>query len=160
MSALHYLMNPLQKEKFFQVMDRSLGLLRVDSIVERLDEALSLRETLALNYRAFRLLGKRCPGVYLLYFISSVTDAASPYFTTAALDPIAEMEIYQQFDQIARDKTAIYISHRLSSCRFCDEIAVFEEGRFIQQGAHDTLLQEKDGLYHRLWNAQAQYYRK
>lgn len=79
---------------------------------------------------------------------------------TAALDPIAEMEIYQQFDQIARDKTAIYISHRLSSCRFCDEIAVFEEGRFIQQGAHDTLLQEKDGLYHRLWNAQAQYYRK
>ena len=77
---------------------------------------------------------------------------------TAALDPIAEAEIYSKFNDIAGDKTAIYISHRLSSCKFCDEIAVFHEGSVIQQGSHDALLCDADGKYYELWNAQAQYY--
>ena len=77
---------------------------------------------------------------------------------TAALDPIAEAEIYSKFDEIAGDKTAIYISHRLSSCKFCDEIAVFHEGEIIQQGSHDELLADLGGKYYALWNAQAQYY--
>ena len=77
---------------------------------------------------------------------------------TAALDPIAEAEIYSKFDKIAGDKTAIYISHRLSSCKFCDEIAVFHEGEIIQQGSHAELLADRGGKYYALWNAQAQYY--
>ena len=77
---------------------------------------------------------------------------------TAALDPLAEFDIYSKFDQIIGDKTAIYISHRLSSCRFCDDIAVFHEGELIQRGNHTTLLAVKDGKYYELWNAQAQYY--
>ena len=77
---------------------------------------------------------------------------------TAALDPIAEAEIYGKFDEIAGDKTAIYISHRLSSCKFCDEIAVFHEGAVIQQGTHAELVADVNGKYHELWNAQAQYY--
>ena len=77
---------------------------------------------------------------------------------TAALDPIAEAEIYGKFDEIAGDKTAIYISHRLSSCKFCDEIAVFHEGAVIQQGTHAALVADETGKYHELWNAQAQYY--
>ena len=77
---------------------------------------------------------------------------------TAALDPIAEAEIYAKFDGIAGDKTAIYISHRLSSCKFCDEIAVFHDGAVIQQGSHAELLADTGGKYHELWNAQAQYY--
>ena len=77
---------------------------------------------------------------------------------TAALDPIAEAEIYAQFNEISGDKTAIYISHRLSSCRFCDEILVFDGGRIIQQGTHDILLRSEGGKYHQLWHAQAQYY--
>ena len=77
---------------------------------------------------------------------------------TAALDPVAEAEIYSKFDAIAGDKTAIYISHRLSSCKFCDEIAVFDHGSIVQQGTHAALLTEKDGVYHALWHAQAQYY--
>ncbi len=77
---------------------------------------------------------------------------------TAALDPIAEAEIYEKFDGIAGDKTAIYISHRLSSCKFCDEIAVFHEGAVIQQGRHADLVADESGKYHELWNAQAQYY--
>lgn len=77
---------------------------------------------------------------------------------TAALDPIAEAEIYSKFNAIAGDKTAIYISHRLSSCKFCDEIAVFQNGRIVQQGTHEALLRDEEGQYYKLWKAQAQYY--
>ena len=77
---------------------------------------------------------------------------------TAALDPIAEAEIYSKFNDIVGDKTAVYISHRLSSCKFCDEIAVFHEGAVVQQGTHDELLADETGMYHQLWHAQAQYY--
>lgn len=77
---------------------------------------------------------------------------------TAALDPIAEAEIYSKFDEIVNDKTAIYISHRLSSCKFCDEIAVFDEGSVIQKGSHDELIKDENGKYYELWHAQAQYY--
>ncbi|MCI9454740.1 MAG: ABC transporter ATP-binding protein [Dorea sp.] len=77
---------------------------------------------------------------------------------TAALDPVAEMEIYSKFNDIAGDKTAVYISHRLSSCKFCDEIAVFHEGAIIQQGSHEELVADEMGKYYELWHAQAQYY--
>ena len=77
---------------------------------------------------------------------------------TAALDPIAEAEIYSKFNEISGDRTAIYISHRLSSCKFCDEIAVFHEGRIVQRGTHDELAADEGGKYHQLWQAQAQYY--
>ena len=77
---------------------------------------------------------------------------------TAALDPIAEADIYSRFNEIAGDRTAIYISHRLSSCKFCDEIAVFDQGHIVQRGSHEALLQDSSGLYRRLWDAQAQYY--
>lgn len=78
---------------------------------------------------------------------------------TAALDPVAEYEIYSKFDEIVEDKTTIYISHRLSSCRFCDEIAVFDNGEIIQRGSHEELVSDKNGKYHELWYAQAQYYK-
>lgn len=77
---------------------------------------------------------------------------------TAALDPVAEYEIYSKFNEIVEDKTAIYISHRLSSCRFCDEIAVFDQGRIIQRGSHEQLVSDEKGKYHELWHAQAKYY--
>ena len=77
---------------------------------------------------------------------------------TAALDPIAEAEVYSNFNNIVGDKTAIYISHRLSSCRFCDEIAVFDQGQVVQKGTHDALVADEGGKYHELWYAQAQYY--
>lgn len=77
---------------------------------------------------------------------------------TAALDPIAEAEIYSKFNEIVGDKTAIYISHRLSSCRFCDKIAVFDKGEIVQIGTHEELLVDEKGKYYELWQAQAQYY--
>lgn len=77
---------------------------------------------------------------------------------TAALDPLSEYEIYARLSEIVEDKTAVYISHRLSSCRFCDEILVFHKGCLVQQGSHERLLAQEDGKYRELWNAQAQYY--
>ncbi len=79
---------------------------------------------------------------------------------TAALDPVAEAEIYSRFDRIVGDKTAIYISHRLSSCWFCDRIAVFDKGRIVQVGTHEELLADGKGRYYELWHAQAQYYER
>lgn len=77
---------------------------------------------------------------------------------TASLDPIAEAKIYAKFDAITGGKTAIYISHRLSSCRFCDKIAVFDKGMIVQVGTHEELLSDKQGKYYELWTAQAQHY--
>lgn len=77
---------------------------------------------------------------------------------TSALDPISEFEIYQRFNSFVGDKTAIYISHRLSSCRFCNNILVFDNGRIVQQGSHDELVQDENGKYYKLWTAQSQYY--
>ena len=77
---------------------------------------------------------------------------------TASLDPIAEAEIYQQLNEIVGDKTAIFISHRLSSCRFADRIVVFDQGTIIEGGTHDSLVKKEDSKYYELWQSQAQYY--
>lgn len=77
---------------------------------------------------------------------------------TAALDPMAEYEIYRQFDQLVGGKTAIYISHRLSSCKFCDTIAVFSEGTIKEYGPHEVLINISNGIYAKMFMAQAQYY--
>ena len=77
---------------------------------------------------------------------------------TAALDPITEFEVYSKFNELVGDKASIFISHRLSSCRFCHQIAVFDGGRLVQFGSHEQLLKEKSGKYFELWNAQAKHY--
>lgn len=76
---------------------------------------------------------------------------------TAALDPEAEAEVFEGFDKMVGNKTAVYISHRLASCRFCEDILVFDEGQVVQHGNHEALLAE-EGLYGKLWDAQARYY--
>ena len=76
---------------------------------------------------------------------------------TAALDPIAEAEIYEQFSQMTAGKTAVYISHRMSSCKFCDRIIVLDHGRIAEDGTHDTLL-ANHGIYANLYETQTQYY--
>lgn len=77
---------------------------------------------------------------------------------TAALDPYAEKEVYEQFFRNLAGETMLSISHRLSSCRFCDRIAVLQKGRLVQLGTHADLLARPEGKYAEMWKAQAQYY--
>lgn len=90
-----------------------------------------------------------------LYKSASVVILDEP---TSALDPVSEFEIYRHFDEMVEGRTSVYISHRMSSCRFCSRILVFDGGRIVQDGNHETLLHETDGLYAKLWEAQAVYY--
>lgn len=77
---------------------------------------------------------------------------------TAALDPVSESRVYESFDEIVKGKTAVYISHRLSSCKFSDRIFVLDNGKIAESGTHEALLSQ-NGLYAQLWQAQAQYYK-
>ncbi len=77
----------------------------------------------------------------------------------AALDPIAESEMYEKYDAMLQAKTGIFISHRLSSTRFCDRILFMEKGRIVEEGDHEYLMKQ-DGAYARMFALQARYYRK
>lgn len=78
---------------------------------------------------------------------------------TAALDPIAESKLYERFNSIMEYKTAIYISHRLASVKFCDKVAVFEDGHIIEYGTHDELMSQS-GTYFNMFTTQAKYYKE
>jgi len=77
---------------------------------------------------------------------------------TAALDPIAESEVYEKFHEVTENKTAIYISHRLASTRFCDKILVLKDGSIIESGSHDELIAQK-GEYAYMFDIQSHYYK-
>lgn len=77
---------------------------------------------------------------------------------TAALDPIAENEMYLQYSELTKGRTSFYISHRLSSTRFCDRILFLEDGQIVEEGTHDALMAKK-GNYYRLYELQSQYYK-
>ena len=78
---------------------------------------------------------------------------------TAALDVMAERKMYEDFDELIKGRTAVYISHRLASTKFCDVVAMFQEGKIIEYGTHDELMMKK-GKYYEMFDMQACYYRE
>jgi len=78
---------------------------------------------------------------------------------TAALDPIAEYDMYQKYNEMTKDKSSVYISHRLASTRFCDRIILLENGVIAEEGTHKDLMQ-KGGKYAELFAVQSKYYQE
>jgi ATP-binding cassette subfamily B protein len=129
---------------------------------EAVHEGASLSEELAQPLADFHDSSTRYSGgeqqkiatARAIYKPSSVVILDEP---TAALDPLAEANIYTHLNEMIQDKTTVFISHRMSSCRFCEDILVFDEGQLVQRGTHDSLVNET-GLYQKMWQAQAAYY--
>ena len=78
---------------------------------------------------------------------------------TAALDPIAENDIYLKYNEMTQGRTSVYISHRLASTRFCDRILFIENGAIVEEGTHEELIQ-KNGSYAELFHIQSKYYQE
>lgn len=78
---------------------------------------------------------------------------------TSALDPIAESKLYEEYNNMTKEKTAVFISHRLASTKFCDRILLLEQGRIAEEGSHDMLM-EQNGLYRELFEIQSHYYKE
>ena len=78
---------------------------------------------------------------------------------TAALDAIAENEMYERYREMIKGKTTMFISHRLASTRFCDQILFLEKGKIAEQGTHEELMQ-KQGTYAQMFEVQSKYYRE
>ncbi|MCM1568324.1 MAG: ABC transporter ATP-binding protein/permease [Roseburia sp.] len=140
-------------------LEELLHLVELDGTVEKLEQGVDTR-----LFKLFEEAGVEPSGgeqqklaiARALYKQAPVVILDEP---TAALDPIAEYEIYRQFHTLVGNKTAFYISHRLSSCRFCDCIAVFSEGKIAEYGSHEELSAIPNGIYAKMFEAQAQYYR-
>lgn len=100
--------------------------------------------------------GQKLASARALYKRGKISIMDEP---TSALDPLAEYELYNRFDQIIMNNTALYVSHRLASAKFCDRVAVFAGGEIIEEGTHDELMQQ-NGVYCEMFNKQAEYYRE
>ncbi len=78
---------------------------------------------------------------------------------TAALDPIAESDLYRKYSEMAKTRSSVYISHRLASTRFCDRIILLADGKITEEGTHEALLQQ-GAAYAELFEVQSRYYRE
>ena len=141
-------------EKLFDVLDKA----NIKERVLKMDKKEQTHLFRGIDKFGIEISGGESQKVALaraLYKDSPIVILDEP---TAALDPLAENEIYNQFNSFIKDKTAIYISHRLSSCIFCKRIAVFDKAQLVQTGTHEELINDNNGKYFELWNVQAQYY--
>ena len=100
--------------------------------------------------------GQKLASARALYKGGNISIMDEP---TSALDPIAEYELYQRFDQIIHNNTALYISHRLASAKFCDKVAVFVKGKIVEEGTHDELMCQ-NGVYYEMFTKQAEHYKE
>ena len=138
-------------------LDHVIDFFGIEQILEKLPKGLETSVNRELDKEGVTFSGGQMQKFAIaraLYRDAPVTILDEP---TSALDPRSEYEVYRNFDKLAQGKTAIYISHRLSSTRFTDRIAVFEDGRIVELGTHADLI-NAGGLYSEMYAKQAQYY--
>lgn len=127
--------------------------------IDRLPNGLNTLMVKNVNEEAVELSGGEVQKLLLaraLYKEAPVLILDEP---TAALDPIAENELYLQYRDMTKERTSIFISHRFASTRFCDRIVLMEQGSILEEGTHEKLM-EQGGRYAELFNVQSQYYQE
>ena len=141
------------EKKVVSTLDKTGMLERVDKMPNKIDTVIYQRS----KENGVEISGGESQKLSIsraLYKDSPIVILDEP---TAALDPVSEAEIYEHFNDLVKNKTALFVSHRMSSCKFCDEIIVIEDGEITEKGNHNMLIQN-DGLYNQMWTAQAKYY--
>ncbi|MBR3646026.1 MAG: ATP-binding cassette domain-containing protein [Lachnospiraceae bacterium] len=143
----------------FELVKKTLVQSGLDEKISKYDNGIETQLLKIFDSNGIDLSGgerQRLAMAKALYQNRSVIVLDEP---TAALDALAEDRMYQEFNSMVEGKTSIFISHRLSSTRFCDTIVMFEDGQVIEQGTHDELI-NKDGKYAYMYHVQAQYYQE
>lgn len=131
----------------------------IDGIVEKLSKGMDTILLRILDDEGLDISGGQRQKLYLaraLYKNNGFLMLDEP---TAALDPLAEAQLYEQYNILSKGKTSLYISHRLASTKFCDRIAYLKDGKIVELGNHDELIDLK-GDYKALFDIQAKYYRE
>jgi ABC-type multidrug transport system fused ATPase/permease subunit len=144
----------IDKEKMLRVLNMSGFMKKVQSLPQG-NKTLLIK---SVNKDAVDLSGGEIQKLILaraLYKDAPIIILDEP---TAALDPIAENELYEKYNELTKDHTSIFISHRLSSTRFCDRILFIENGQIIEQGDHQSLM-KMNGKYKEMYDMQSYYYK-
>ena len=126
--------------------------------IDKLDDGINSLYSKSFDEKGIELSGGECQKVAIgraLHSKSSLIILDEP---TSALDPIAEAEIYSSFNNLVQNKTALYISHRMSSSVFCDKILILNNGKVEDFAPHKELIKKKDSLYYKLFTSQAKNY--
>ncbi|MDF2922044.1 MAG: transporter [Paenibacillaceae bacterium] len=142
-----------------QVLEGVLDKMGLKEKINRLDQGVDTFLTKQFNPEGIELSGGEGQKLAIARALAQRAACVVLDEPTAALDPYAEQEIYSHFHELIDRKTALFISHRLSSCQFCNNIAVIENGELVEFGNHAALL-NNNGLYAEMWNAQAQFYQE
>lgn len=149
-----------QEEQYDKVrLQQCLGQSGLKDKIDRLPNGLNTLMVKNVNEEAVELSGGEVQKLLLaraLYKEAPVLILDEP---TAALDPIAENELYLQYRDMTKERTSIFISHRFASTRFCDRIVLMEQGSILEEGTHEKLM-EQGGRYAELFNVQSQYYQE
>jgi ABC-type multidrug transport system fused ATPase/permease subunit len=147
--------NTVEEEKHILELVDKVGL---KNTIEKLPEGIHSLYGKAYNEKGFDISGGESQKIAIaraLYKEASLIILDEP---TSALDPLAEAEIYEKFNQLVGSKTALYISHRMSSSVFCDKILVLDNGHITDFDSHVKLMEKKESMYYKLFKSQAVNY--
>lgn len=147
-----------QDQQFISKIETIVSETSVNEFAQNLKNGIKTKLNKSIHKQGTELSGGQSQKVAIaraLYKEGSLVILDEP---TSALDPLAEAEIYEHFDTLVRGQTALYISHRMSSSKFCDKVLVLEQGEIAGFAPHEELIKDKNSLYTRLFNEQAKYY--
>lgn len=143
----------------YEEIKHSLEQAEIDEFVKKCSEKEKTILFKYLNENGFEISGGESQKISLARAIQQHSKVLILDEPTAALDAYAEFNIYENLNNNTPSDILILISHRLSSCRFCDKIIVINEGKIVQEGSHNDLINNTDGLYYKLWSTQAENYK-